>query len=87
MGSGDFTAKRYRERAVELRASADSMNDQDNRRVLRGIADNYDQMAKRLESAANEANHERTVRIAKNAAQIRAKLPAQIQTETLPDVG
>jgi hypothetical protein len=49
-----ITAKRYRERAAELRAEADSMKDESKRLLLRSMADNYDQLAKTAENLASE---------------------------------
>jgi len=48
------TAKRYRERAAELRAEADSMKDENKRMLLRSMADNYE-LAKTAEKLARES--------------------------------
>ena len=49
------TAKRYRERAAELRAEADSMKDENKRMLPRSMADNYEQLAKTAEKLARES--------------------------------
>ncbi len=55
MAEKPVTAKRYRERAAELRAEADSMKDENKRMLLRSMADNYEQLAKTAEKLARES--------------------------------
>jgi len=42
-------AKHWRERAEEVRAVAETMNDGEARRLMQGIAESYDHLAQRAE--------------------------------------
>jgi hypothetical protein len=46
-------ANRYRYRAVEVRAIADASRDQASRRILFGVAQDYDRMAASMEAIGN----------------------------------
>ena len=49
MGSGSASARKYRSRAEEMRAQAQRMQDAESRKAMPSMADNYKQLAKRLE--------------------------------------
>ena len=49
-----ITAKKYRDHALKLRQVAKDMVDAGNRASLRSIADNYDRLARTIESAASK---------------------------------
>lgn len=53
MDGDALTAKRYRERAEQLRAVAKGMRVADNRETLLAIAETYEHLAKSIETIAN----------------------------------
>jgi hypothetical protein len=52
MDSEADTAARYRQRAEEVRVIAESARDAKTRKLLRGVAEDYDRMADGLERIA-----------------------------------
>jgi len=47
-------AKHWRERAEEVRAVAETMNDGEARRLMQGIAESYDHLAERAEQRVKQ---------------------------------
>ena len=55
------TARHYRDKAVQTRALAGRMNDEDSRKILMGCAQDYERMAALLDEMA-EDNHRSALR-------------------------
>ena len=53
MDGDALTAQRYRERAEELRTSAEAMSSAENRAALLSIAETYERLAESIETIAN----------------------------------